>query len=339
MKVLITGGAGYIGSHTIIEILESREWEIYSIDNFCNSEEKTFDRINRITNSNIKNFPVDVCDLAQLQDAFTKIGKIDGVIHFAALKAVGESVDEPLLYYHNNIEGLVNILKCCEQFNVPNLIFSSSCSIYGNVDQLPVSESTPMARAESPYASTKVMGEEIIEHFSKVSATKCTCLRYFNPVGAHNSGLIGENPINKPNNLIPVITQFASGIIPEMYVHGTDYDTRDGSCIRDYIHVSDIARAHVMALEYSMKQNKTFIDHINLGTGEGVSVLEAIIAFEKVAGFKLNYKIGPKRAGDVKSIYSDPKKAKDLLGWVPKLGIEEMMASSWKWQQNLNNNG
>ncbi|MGB0403279.1 MAG: UDP-glucose 4-epimerase GalE [Salibacteraceae bacterium] len=337
MKVLITGGAGYIGSHTILEILESKGWEIYSIDNFVNSSDTTFSRINTISGASIKNFEVDLVNLNDLKEVFKSIGSIDGIIHFAALKAVGESVEKPLWYYENNLVGLINILKCCTEFRVPNLIFSSSCSIYGNVETLPVDENTPLAKAESAYASTKSIGEEIIEHFSKVNDTKTICLRYFNPVGAHKSGLNGENPINKPNNLVPVITQFASGIIKEMSVHGTDYNTRDGSCIRDYIHVTDIAKAHIKALEYSSKDMANNLDFFNLGSGNGVSVLEAIKSFEEVANVKLNYKLGPRRPGDVESIYSDSSKAKSLLHWETELEIKDMMSSAWKWQQNLNN--
>ena len=338
MKVLITGGAGYIGSHTILEILANKNWEIISIDNFLNSHAYVFNRIENISGKKIKNYNVDICDLENLKSTFKEIGKIDGVIHFAALKAVGESVEKPLWYYNNNIGGLINILECCKEFNVSNFIFSSSCSIYGNVEKLPVDELTPLAKAESPYASTKAMGEEIIESFVKVNSTKCTCLRYFNPVGAHKSGLNGESPINKPNNLVPVITQFASNIIDEMFVYGDDYNTRDGSCIRDYIHVTDIASAHIKALEYSTNKTPPFLEFINLGTGNGVSVIEAINAFENISGIKLNYKIGDRRKGDVENIYSDSRKAKKLLNWIPKYKIEGMMNSAWKWQQNLNNN-
>ena len=337
MKVLITGGAGYIGSHTILEILESKGWEIYSLDNFVNSSNSTFSRINKISGSSIKNFELDLVDLSKLRKVFNSIGEIDGIIHFAALKAVGESVEKPLWYFENNLVGLMNILKCCKEFKVPNLIFSSSCSIYGNVDILPVDENTPLAKAESAYASTKSIGEEIIEHFSKVNKTKTICLRYFNPVGAHKSGLIGENPINKPNNLVPVITQFASGIIKQMSVHGTDYKTRDGSCIRDYIHVTDIARAHIKALEYSSTEMQNNLDFFNLGSGNGVSVLEAIESFEEVADMKLDYKLGPRRPGDVENIYSDSSKAKAILNWETEHDISDMMESAWKWQQNLNN--
>lgn len=336
MKVVVTGGAGYIGSHTIIDMIESTNWDIVSIDSFINSTSDTFRRIQEITGKEIENFQIDLCDRNALQNVFSKIGPVDGIIHFAALKAVGESVEKPLLYYQNNITGLLNIIECCDKFNIPNLIFSSSCSIYGNVDVLPVDEMTPLAKSESPYAATKAMGEEILKDVAKVSSTNLIALRYFNPVGAHHSGLIGENPINKPSNLFPVITQTAVGIIKEMQVFGSDYKTRDGSCIRDYIHVSDIANAHILALKYAVDQGKLEnLEFYNLGSGNGVSVLEAISTFENLSNLKLNYNFSARRAGDVESIYSNSKKAKSKLGWKTKFELTEMMSSAWKWQQQL----
>jgi UDP-glucose 4-epimerase len=336
MKVLVTGGAGFIGSHTIIEIIEKTDWEVVSIDNFLNSSNQTLKRIKKITGKEITNINVDLINKDLLFDAVKTIGKIDAIIHFAALKAVGESVEKPLFYYQNNMIGLLNILDVCKTFEIPNLVFSSSCSIYGNASTLPVNENTPFSKAESPYASTKAMGEEVLEHFCKVNSTNVVSLRYFNPVGAHESGLNGENPINKPNNLVPVITQFASGIIPNMFVHGSDYNTRDGSCVRDYIHVTDIAEAHLKAVDFANNNSLEELECFNLGTGNGVSVLEALSAFEKISGMKLNYEMGPRRPGDVESIYSDSTKAKEKLGWIPKFGIEEMMQTAWKWQQQLN---
>ncbi len=336
MKVVVTGGAGYIGSHTIIDIVESTDWELISIDSFINSTPDTFRRVEEITGKKIANFRIDLCDRSALENEFTEIGPVDGIIHFAALKAVGESVEKPLLYFQNNITGLLNILECCDKFNIPNLIFSSSCSIYGNVAVLPVDEMTPLAKSESPYAATKAIGEEILKDFSKVSNTNLIALRYFNPVGAHSSGLIGENPINKPSNLFPVITQTAVGIIKEMQVFGANYKTRDGSCIRDYIHVSDIANAHILALKYALEQEKLEnLEFYNLGSGNGVSVLEAISTFENISNLKLNYNLSDRRAGDVESIYSNSKKAKSELGWTPKFELKEMMNSAWKWQQQL----
>ena len=336
MKVVVTGGAGYIGSHTIIDMIESTNWDVISIDSFINSTSDTFRRIQEITGKEIENFQIDLCDRNALQNVFSKIGPVDGIIHFAALKAVGESVEKPLLYYQNNITGLLNIIECCDKFNIPNLIFSSSCSIYGNVGVLPVDELTPLAKSESPYAATKAMGEEILKDVAEISSTNLIALRYFNPVGAHHSGLIGENPINKPSNLFPVITQTAVGIIKEMQVFGSDYKTRDGSCIRDYIHVSDIANAHILALKYAVDQGKLEnLEFYNLGSGNGVSILEVISTFENLSNLKLNYNLSARRAGDVESIYSNSKKAKSKLGWKTKFELTEMMSSAWNWQQQL----
>lgn len=333
-KILITGGTGYIGSHTAIELIGDNRFEVISIDNLVNSSADAVDRIENITGKRIKNYEVDLVNLEAVRSVFQENPDIVGVIHFAALKSVGESVEKPLWYYHNNFEGLINILKCCEEFEVMNFIFSSSCSIYGNIDKLPVTEETPVTETESPYAQTKWMGERIIKDFCKVSKVKCIALRYFNPVGAHETGKNGEDVINKPSNLVPVITRTAVGWIPQMTVFGGDYPTRDGTAIRDYIHVTDIADAHVKALDYLLEdKNEANYEVFNLGSGNGVSVLEAINAFEKVSGVKLNYVIGERRAGDVISIYSDSSLAKEKLGWEAKKDIEEMMASAWKWQQ------
>lgn len=336
MNLLITGGAGYIGSHTIIEVLQNKDWKVFSIDNFINSSNDAFDRIEKITGNRVQNFDVNITDIDALKEVFNQIGQVDGIIHFAALKAVGESVEQPLHYYHNNLVGLLNILECCKTFHVPNLIFSSSCSIYGNVDLLPVDEHTELKKSESPYAATKAMGETILEDFAKVNTTKVISLRYFNPVGAHSTGWIGENPINKPNNLFPVITRTACTPNEQMAVFGSQLDTRDGSCIRDYVHVSDIATAHLLAMDYCMGVTNLTIDFFNLGTGNGVSVFEAIQAFEKISGQSLNYRNDPPREGDVVAIYSNSEKAERILGWKPKFDLNQMMDSAWKWQQNLN---
>jgi len=344
-KILVTGGCGYIGSHTIIEMLTQAEcrpaecrptdFEVVSIDSFVNSSVNTLDRIKQITGSSIKNYEIDLCDLEKVEKVFEENPDFVGVIHFAALKSVPDSVVQPLRYYHNNINSLLNLLKCCAKYEVNNFIFSSSCSVYGNVASLPVNEQTPLSIAESPYAYTKQIGENIIKDFIKNQPqTKAIALRYFNPVGAHTSGLIGENPINKPTSLVPIITQTAIGIIKEMTVFGEDYDTRDGSCVRDYIHVTDIAQAHIKALCYLIEaKNEANYEVINLGTGNGVTVLEAIHAFEKVSGVKLNYKIVGRREGDVAAIYSDTTVSEQKLAWKTQIGIEEMMASAWKWQQ------
>lgn len=338
MKILVTGGTGYIGSHYIIEQIRNTDWEVVSIDNYLNSSPKTIDRIEQITGKKIINYQIDLRDRRSTLKFFEDMGDIRGIVHFAALKSVPDSVDEPLLYYDNNLNGLLNILTAVEQFRIPYFIFSSSSSVYGNVKKLPVNEETPMGTAESPYAHTKQIGEGIIEHFyRKNSDLNGIALRYFNPVGADETGLNGEDPINKLTNLVPIITQTASGIIPRLTIYGDDWDTRDGTCIRDYIHVSDIAEAHISALKYLFdgSQRKNY-EVFNLGTGNGVTVLEAIKAFEKTTGQQLNYVTGPRRQGDVEAVYSDNTFTESRLGWKPERDIEEMMRSAWKWQMNLN---
>lgn len=335
--IIVTGGAGYIGSHTIIELLQQTDYTIVSIDNFSNSNMDTFDRIEAITGKRVKNLNVDICNLEALELAFGTIKNPIGIIHFAAYKAVGDSVNMPLTYYHNNLESLINLLKISEKLQIKNFIFSSSCSVYGNVDKLPVTEDTPFSKAESPYAHTKQIGEDILINYVKSNPSfKAVLLRYFNPVGAHNSGLNGELSKDKPNNLVPFITQSAVGILPPLTVFGDDYDTRDGSCIRDYIHVSDIADAHVKAMNYVINdKQKTNTSIFNLGTGNGVTVFEVIQSFEKVTQQKFNFKVGPRRPGDVIKIYANNNFAKQELGWDPKNGLDEMMLSAWKWQLNL----
>lgn len=335
--IIVTGGAGYIGSHTIIELLRKTDYQVLSVDNYSNSTEKTFDRIEKITGRRIKNVNVDLCDWIELFKHLSAIQNVAGIIHFAAFKSVPDSVADPLLYYHNNIESLVNILRYCREKKVSNFIFSSSCSVYGNVDRLPVTEESPLPKAESPYGHTKQIGESIVKSFTKIQpGFKSVLLRYFNPVGAHPSGDIGELPLGNPTSLVPIITRTAVGIIPKMYVHGSDYDTRDGSCVRDYIHVSDIADAHVDAIDYLLQnKQKESCSIFNLGTGNGITVLEAIKSFEKVSGVKLNYEVGPRRDGDVVSIYANNDLARNELGWNPKYNIDDMMSTAWKWQQNL----
>ncbi|MEM6263201.1 MAG: UDP-glucose 4-epimerase GalE [Bacteroidota bacterium] len=337
--IIITGGCGYIGSHTAIELLANPAFEVVSIDSCVNSEPQTVQRVEQITGRKFTNHLIDTCDLELVRKVFEETDDVQGIIHFAALKAVGDSVKDPLGYYHNNFESLINLLRCSEEFSVPNFIFSSSCTVYGDLDEshLPVTENTPITRAASPYGNTKLVGEQIIQDFTIATPTvNCISLRYFNPVGAHTSGLNGELPSNRPNNLVPFITQTAAGILPQLTVFGGDYHTRDGSCVRDYIHVTDIATAHVKALEYLLaNRNSDQYEVFNLGSGQGVTVLEAIQAFEKVTGEKLNYVVGPRRPGDVEAIYSDSTKAKEVLGWVAVASIEDMMASAWKWQQHL----
>lgn len=336
MKVLVTGGAGYIGSHTIIEILEKTNWEVISVDNYANSTPKTYNRIKKITGKQIKFYNVDLKDLSATQNIFKENPDIQGVIHFAAYKAVGESVEKPLMYYDNNINSLKNILLCMDKYKVSYLIFSSSCSVYGNIKELPVTENSRIGDVESPYAYTKVIGEKMITDFvSQKKEIASISLRYFNPVGGHVSGLNGELPVNKPNNLIPFVTQTAVGKQKELIVFGNDYDTIDGTCVRDYIHVSDIANAHILALNYLMKNSNVSCDVINVGTGKGSSVLEIIRAFEKSNHIKINYTIGEKREGDIAAIYANFNKAKKLLGWEATRSLDDMMKSAWKWEQNL----
>ena len=311
-------------------------FEVISADDLSRGSMKMLQGIEKIVGKPIKNYKVDLCNFDDTEAIFLENPDIIGVIHFAAYKSVPESVADPLMYFKNNFNSLINILQCAEEFDVNNFVFSSSCSVYGNTSQLPVVEEVPFAEAESPYARTKQVGEAICQDFNKVNEHFNTILlRYFNPAGAHPSGFIGEF-MEKPENVVPVITQTAIGKRPEMTVFGNDYDTRDGSCIRDYIHVCDIANAHTKALQYIIEdRNKSNCEVFNLGTGNGVSVLELISAFEKVSGLKLNYKIGPRRAGDVIEVYANNNKAKKLLGWETKHDLDSMMDTSWKWEQVL----
>jgi UDP-glucose 4-epimerase len=334
-KILVTGGAGYIGSHTITDLI-ANGFEVICADNFSRSSPESLDGIQKITGKAVKNYAIDLCDYTLTRQLFEENQDIKGIIHFAAYKSVPESVEFPIRYYENNMNSLFNILKCMTEFNVPNLVFSSSCSVYGNVDKLPVTEDTPLSKAECAYAATKQMGEQVILDFSKTSKSSSILLRYFNPVGAHPSAIIGETPIDRPNNLVPIITQTAIGQIDKMYVWGSDYDTRDGSCIRDYIHVMDIASAHTKALQYLIAQkNDSNYEILNLGSGNGVSVLEAIHSFEKVSGVKLNYEMGPRREGDVIAIYANNELVKSKLDWNPKYTLDEMMSTAWAWQKVL----
>jgi UDP-glucose 4-epimerase len=335
-KILVTGGSGYIGSHTIVDLIDNG-FEVVCIDNFLRSTPQALEGVKAITGKEIKNYAVDLCDRAAVQKVFAEEKDIKGIIHFAALKTVPESVANPLLYFKNNIESLLNLLEAVQQYQIPYFVFSSSCSVYGNPDTLPVTEETPMKEAESPYARTKQIGEQMIKDFAKANQNlQFIALRYFNPVGAHNSALIGEFSTEKPENLVPIITQTAIGKRGKMFVHGYDYPTRDGSCIRDYIHVVDIANAHTKAVQYlAGNKNTANYEIFNLGTGEGVSVIEAIKAFEAVSGKTLNYELGDRRAGDVIAVYADNTKAKTLLGWNPKFNIQDMMKTAWAWELKL----
>jgi UDP-glucose 4-epimerase len=337
--ILVTGGAGYIGSHTIVALSEMTEHEIVSVDNYSNSSAETYARIKSITGKDIAHIEADLADKAQAEKIFEKFPGITGIIHFAAYKSVPESVSRPLDYYHNNINSLLNLLEIGTKKGVRHFIFSSSCSVYGNISDLPVNEKTPVGKVESPYAYTKVVGEKILEDVLNASAgMKGIALRYFNPVGAHETGKLGELPNQRPNNLVPVITQTAIGKIPKMQVFGSDYATRDGTCVRDYIHVCDIAEAHVKALHLLNENSFTGkFDIINLGSGQGVTVLEAIHTFERISGKKLNYELTGRRAGDVVAIFSDCAKAEKLLGWKAHRSLEDMMTSAWKWELNFAN--
>lgn len=334
-KILVTGGCGYIGTHTIVDLIENG-FEVVSIDNLSRSDIRALKAVETLTGKSIKNYQVDLCNFDDTYAVFQEHTDITGIIHFAAYKAVGESCEKPLLYYENNLNSLVNLLKCADEFGIPHIVFSSSCTVYGNPDSTPVTEDFPIKQAESPYGATKQMGEVIVRDFTKSTAASAILLRYFNPVGAHPSATIGELPIGRPMNLVPAITQTAIGKLPQMTVHGTDYPTRDGSCIRDYIHVCDIASAHTLALQYLLgNKNTADCEVFNLGTGNGISVLEAIHTFEKVSGVKLNYATGPRRSGDVVATYANNTAAVEKLGWKIKYNLEDMMRTAWAWEQKL----
>jgi UDP-glucose 4-epimerase len=334
-KILVTGGCGYIGSHTLVDLIENG-FDVISVDNNSRSSARILEGVEKITGKKVKSYKVDLCNFDDTFAIFQENEDITGIIHFAAYKAVGESVEQPLMYFENNLVSLINLLKCVQEFHIPYFVFSSSCTVYGNPDVIPVTEKTPPKPAESPYGYTKQMGEQIINEFAKSTDIQCVLLRYFNPVGAHPTTQIGELPVGKPANLVPAITQTAIGKLPQMKVWGNDYPTRDGSCLRDYIHVCDIAHAHTLALEYliaekSLKKCEVF----NLGSGNGVTVLEAIASFEKVSGVKLNYVIGPRRPGDVVAIYANNEFARLQLGWGTNFSLDDMMLTAWKWEQRL----
>jgi UDP-glucose 4-epimerase len=334
-KILVTGGCGFIGAHTLLDLIENG-FEAICVDNNSRSTAALLQGIKTITGVNLKNYKVDLCNFDDTFAIFQENEDIEGIIHFAAYKAVGESVREPLKYFENNLSSLINVLKCAKEFNIPNFIFSSSCTVYGSPDEIPVTEKTPQKPAESPYGATKQMGEEIVRSLVINGGINSILLRYFNPVGAHPSALIGELPLGKPENLVPAITQTAIGKLKQLTVHGDDYPTRDGSCLRDYIHVCDIAHAHILALQYLIdKKNTSACEIFNLGSGNGVTVLEAIHSFEKISGVKLNYVIGPRRPGDVIAVYANNSLSKEKLGWDPKYSLDEMMSTAWKWELKL----
>ena len=337
-KILVTGGTGYIGSHTVVELFESGYTPVI-VDNLSNSTIQMLDQVEKIIGVKPEFHEFDLCDVTRTTRFIQENPDISGIIHFAASKAVGESVAEPLKYYTNNFASLLNILNAYRDKPI-NFVFSSSCTVYGEPDVLPVTESAPVKKATSPYGNTKQIAEEILEETAKAFDNyNIIALRYFNPVGAHKSALIGELPIGVPQNLLPFITQTAIGKREKLTVFGDDYDTPDGSCVRDFIHVVDLAKAHVAALRLLEKGNPNGkYDVFNVGTGNGYSVLEAIAAFEKVSGQKLNYVIGPRREGDIIKVWGDVTKSTNELGWKAELGIEEMMASAWAWEQYLKEN-
>ena len=334
--ILVVGGAGYIGSHTYVELLAAG-YDPVIVDNFCNAEHRVIDRLAELTQSEVRVHEGDATDRAFMRDVFQREPNLVGAIHFAAHKAVGESVQHPLKYYDNNIVSMNVLLETMRECGVALLVFSSSCTVYGEPDQLPVTEATPRKDAQSPYGNTKRICEEIIEDVVTSQAPlKAILLRYFNPIGAHPSALIGELPLGVPNNLVPFVTQTAVGLHPELTVFGDTYDTTDGTCIRDYIHVVDLAKAHVRSLDYlDGLQEASHCDVINVGTGHGNSVMEVIQTFERVAEIQLAYKIGPKRPGDVPAIYANADKAKSVIGWEAELTLEDALRDAWRWQNML----
>lgn len=335
MKILVTGGTGYIGSHTAVE-LQNSDHDVYIVDNLSNSGIQVLDGIEKITGIRPHFEEFDLADKKKTADYFKRHPYIEGIIHFAAYKAVGESVDNPLMYYGNNIFSLVNILEGMKDNGIGNFVFSSSCTVYGQPEELPVTENAPIQKAESPYGNTKQISEEIISDTIKATDIKGIALRYFNPIGAHESAIIGELPIGIPNNLMPFITQTAVGIREFLRVFGDDYNTPDGTAIRDYIHVVDLAKAHVVAVERMVdKKMKKDFEVFNLGTGNGYSVLEVINSFERSTGEKLNYEIVDRRAGDITQVWADTKFANDELGWKAEKEIDEMTSSAWKWELAL----
>lgn len=336
-RILVTGGLGFIGSHTVVE-LQNEGFEVIVIDNLSNSSVDVLSGIERITGVKPIFENIDLKEKKSVQDFFRKYNDISGVIHFAASKAVGESVENPLLYYENNINALVYLLQELQQKSEANFIFSSSCTVYGQADVMPITENASVQKAMSPYGNTKQIGEEIISDVANVTNVQSILLRYFNPVGAHTSAEIGELPIGVPQNLVPFITQTGVGLRKELSVYGNDYPTKDGTCIRDYIHVVDLAKAHVISLHRLLnKQNVEKVEIFNLGTGTGSSVLEVINAFEKVSGNSLPYKIVERRAGDVVSAYANTDKANNVLGWKAQNTLEDALASAWKWEQKIRN--
>lgn len=339
-RILVTGGLGYIGSHSVVELQQSG-YDVVIVDNLSNSRRDVIDNIEAVTSVRPAFEEVDCTDMAAMQAVFDKYEGIQAIIHFAASKAVGESVQKPLLYYRNNIVSMLNLLELMPRYDVKGLVFSSSCTVYGEPDVLPVTEDAPIKPATSPYGNTKQINEEIIRDFVKVTeGVSAIMLRYFNPIGAHPSALLGELPNGVPQNLVPYITQTAIGIRKDLSVFGDDYDTPDGSCIRDYINVVDLAKAHVVAIDRILagKQDER-VEVFNIGTGRGLSVLELVDLFQKATGVKLNYKIVGRREGDIEKVWADPRKANEVLGWKATTPVDETLLSAWRWQEKLREKG
>lgn len=331
-KILVTGGTGYIGSHTVVE-LQNAGYEVVIVDNLSNSNIEVLDGIEAITGKRPVFVEADCTDIHALRKLFEDNPGIKGIINFAASKAVGESVQKPLLYYRNNLNTLINLLQLMPEFGTKGIVFSSSCTVYGEPDKNPIDETAPIKPATSPYGNTKQISEEIIEDYIRSGAPiKTILLRYFNPIGAHPSACIGELPLGVPQNLVPYLTQAAAGIRKELTVFGDDYNTPDGSCIRDYIDVVDLAKAHVIAIRRILEKDTEPVEIFNLGTGRGLSVLELINSFERATGVKVPHKIGERRAGDIEKIWADPKKANEVLGWKAEVPVDETMKNAWAWQ-------
>ncbi|WP_294718713.1 UDP-glucose 4-epimerase GalE [Prevotella sp.] len=340
--ILVTGGTGFIGSHTTVELIQNG-YNVVIVDNLSNSNASVVDGIEKITGVRPEFEKVDCCDYAAMENVFEKHKGISGIIHFAASKAVGESVQKPLLYYRNNINSLINLLELMPKYGVKGIIFSSSCTVYGqpSAENLPVTEEAPMQKALSPYGNTKQVNEEIIQDYIHSGAPiKSIILRYFNPIGSHPSALIGELPNGVPMNLIPFVTQTAIGIRKELKIFGNDYNTPDGTCIRDYIDIMDLAKAHVKAMERILNENGTDpVEVFNIGTGKGLSTLQIVEGFEKATGVKLNWHYAPRREGDIEKVWANPHKANTVLGWKASVDIEDTLRSAWKWQQKLRADG
>lgn len=336
-RILVTGGTGYIGSHTCVELMNAG-FEVLIADNLSNSNIEVLDGIEAITGKRPEFEKIDLCDAFKVDELFSKYS-IDAIIHFAALKAVGESVEIPLDYYHNNLESLVNLLKAMQKHEVPSIVFSSSCTVYGQPDVLPVTENAPIKKALAPYGNTKQICEEIMQDaIHAIPAIKGIALRYFNPVGAHKSAMIGELPIGIPLNLVPFVTQTVAGVREKLSVFGSDYNTPDGTAIRDYIYVCDLALAHVVAVERLLNnKNKKAFEMFNLGTGDGVSVMEIVKTFEKATGKKVNYEIVARREGDIEKVWADTTFANDELGWKAETPLNEVLASAWEWEKKIRN--